>query len=323
MINSFFKRHKYKSIKLRLSSKGPYDTKDSEWNYSDIPHLNYIHTQVDGLTLHASRTHIASIFLQKIGPIEIPASVSIIHERADLHSYVMIILNIAIGVETTHESVDEGCLTTTNYTFFYKGIAGWIVCMLARFSTRRNYRILMSEDMPMRYQRGRLRDMGVMFKLDEQELIGFSDTLDISLDNIDCSKALDGDKKYGFKVSSTAGSENIECLFLRAEWENGLMSIFPLVCPHEGAELVKASARSSVDCEHNTRSTCPWHGRTIRPISTFRLDRTSEIRFYIYNVNFTISIVVGKSSCSGQNEYYLTFTPESPKSRSSPLTEDY
>ena len=46
-IDSFMKKQDYKHLFLRRITRGDYSPRDSEWNYSDIPHLNYIHTKVE------------------------------------------------------------------------------------------------------------------------------------------------------------------------------------------------------------------------------------------------------------------------------------
>ena len=40
------KSNGYKYLSLRLQTIGEYSSRDSEWNYSDIPHLNYVHKKV-------------------------------------------------------------------------------------------------------------------------------------------------------------------------------------------------------------------------------------------------------------------------------------
>ena len=84
-IKSFLKDAKFKKVSLRLSTSGEYSWKDSEWNYSDVPHLNYVHTKVDGFNQYIGREFISNIFLQKIGPFSIPASISIQHKNAGKH----------------------------------------------------------------------------------------------------------------------------------------------------------------------------------------------------------------------------------------------
>ena len=62
----FMKSNGYKYLSLRLQTTGDYSSRDSEWNYSDIPHLNYVHTKVDGYCFHADNERIINLFMQKV-----------------------------------------------------------------------------------------------------------------------------------------------------------------------------------------------------------------------------------------------------------------
>lgn len=322
MIQQFFCNNQYKKISLQLSSEGYYSPRDSEWNYSDIPHLNFIHTRVEGVTLKTSKHHVSNIFLQRVGPFEFPASVNISHRSWDRHSYIMIILNIGIAVETTHGGTGEACKTTTRYDFFYKGLFGYLICLMARYSTRKNYQILMSEDMPMRIQRGELRRKGVTFALDKLDLIGFSDTIDVTANNIDCRSAVPQGAIYQFIVSSIPGSVEIENYWLRAEWSNSLMRIYPLICPHEGAPLrqkVKSLDSTADDCRV---AACPWHGKKIKEVAKIDLRAGSDLEFTLYHTRFILSIDNWQIKEDGESTYLVTIRAKSPESGCEPLQQN-
>ena len=99
------KQNGSKLLLLRLKTRGKYSARDSEWNYSDIPHLNYIHTKVDCHTYFSSNERVVNLFMQKFGPFKIPVSTYIEHLETDKHSYVMNILGMVVSV-TTH--ISEG-----------------------------------------------------------------------------------------------------------------------------------------------------------------------------------------------------------------------
>ena len=284
MKSNFFEANGYKCIHLSLSTEGQYSPKDSEWNYSDIPHLNHIHTKVDSLTLSASRNHISNVFLQQIGPLILPASVSISHTRPDIHDYCMIILNIAIFVRTTHGTNGNNGLTTTDYKFMYKGAVGYLVSQIARMATKRNYRTLMSEDMPMRMQRGRLRQRGITFKMDSQELIGFADTLDINKNHVDATHATHMSMPFEYLITTDSGEAVDEFHYLNLTWENGLLDIYPSICPHEGADL----SHTFASCSAKRYIHCPWHGKKITPLATICLNSGETRMVNVYNKNLRI-----------------------------------
>jgi hypothetical protein len=320
MATKFFDDNHYRRISLQLSTHGWYSPRDSEWNYSDIPHLNFIHTRVAGITLKASKKHISNIFLQRIGPFEIPASVSISHRTRDIHSYIMTILNIAIEVETRHEGIGSGCVTTTQYNFYYKGFLGLLICLLARYSTRRNYSILMSEDMPMRTQRGKLRRKGVLFAHDKLELIGFSDTLNIAADNVDCRGAIPEKYAYRFRTSSIPGSVDIESCWLRVEWNNDFIRIYPAICPHEGAPLTQNIGETVSDhAECNAGIICPWHGRKVKEIAKMCLKNPQDLEFTLYHTKFIMSVEEYRTEGRGATSYLVLIRTKGPQAGCKPL----
>ena len=75
----FMKSNGYKYLSLRLQTIGEYSSRDSEWNYSDIPHLNYVHKKVDGYCFHADNERIINLFMQIFGPFSVPVTNYIEH----------------------------------------------------------------------------------------------------------------------------------------------------------------------------------------------------------------------------------------------------
>ena len=91
-------RNGYKHLILRLHTIGNYSKKDSEWNYSDIPHLNYVHTKVEGFSFYADNERIVT-FMQRFGPFTIPVTNYIEHTKSDYHFYVMNILGMVVALK--------------------------------------------------------------------------------------------------------------------------------------------------------------------------------------------------------------------------------
>lgn len=293
----FLKSNGYKSITLRRQSIGSYHKKDSEWNYSDIPHLNVVHTRVEGYVLSKGREHISSIFLQKIGPISLPARIDIFHEHDYRHIYVMSILSIVVCVETTHEEgADENeCITTTNYVFYYKGVPGRVIAILARWATKRNYEILMSEDMPMRRQRGLLRSKGVRFLSDSQKLIGFTDTERLEQCNVDQSSRVSESEgeSYIFTLSEIEKGKDWERFFLRIKKSGDQLIIYPTVCEHEGAPL-RPQVWSSNENGKSYAVSCPWHGKRVRPLVMCKWEHGRKEAFVYCGLNIQAIISANK-----------------------------
>jgi hypothetical protein len=263
-LQSFLHRSGFRCLRLELVSTGDYSPRDSEWNYSDIPHLNYIHTRVDGSTIYSGKTIINSIFLQKVGPFTLPAAVTILHDKQTHHDYVMTILNLVICVSTQHETCQSGCKTTTRYSFYYRNFIGHLLAILARYSTRKNYAVLMSEDMPMRDQRGRLRRRGIRFFYDQQELIGFEETNDIASDHVDASALHRGETTSTLTISNETGQAVLDDYLLNVFWDQQRVVLSPSICPHEGAPLPPAKAIGG----RPFVSDCPWHGRRVQSLAS-------------------------------------------------------
>lgn len=303
-IYNFLASQGYKNIRLVLRSTGPYSARDSEWNYSDVPHLNYIHTKVEACTLLITKNDISNIFMQKVGPFLLPASVHISHVEATKHEYVMTILNIVIAVETTHTETGDGCETTTKYLFYHKGFIGWLVSHLAKYATRQNYHTLMSEDMPMRLQRGRLRGQGFRFELDSLAIIGFTDTLDIKANHLDGGQVLEEGNEVIIELSELSGKVDIDRYKCTVHWIDNTVWVLPMVCPHEGAELCFHVAKKSQSNSAPT-ATCPWHGRRLNPLVALDRRSTDYKTFNYLGVHFMTRVAKPTDSFSSHSKLIL------------------
>ena len=92
--------------------------------------------------------------MQKFGPFSIPVTNYIEHLQKDEHFYVMNILGLLVSVTTSHkEKTSLKALTTTEYRIFYRNWIEKLFAYFIRFATEKNYKVLMSEDVPMRNQR--------------------------------------------------------------------------------------------------------------------------------------------------------------------------
>ena len=304
----------FRSILLELSTEGAYDWKDSEWNYSDIPHLKHIHSQVESYSLGYDRNQIHNIFIQSFMGISLPAMVSIYHYDSREHRYYMQIANIVIEVKTVHLSVAANrTRTTTRYKFYFRGLVGYLVGRLARFATRRNYKVLMSEDIPMRLKRGRLRSLGYGFKSDVAEMIGFSDTTDIENDNMVIRKVgkavsdgmefeIEDDDKGGWSIESE------ECQ-LGCTVDNSSIVLRYLSCPHEGGDLCR---ENSLRKEADSRHRCKWHGRRVRELCRFNRGKESFYSFKCFGLEWEARITRLTNSEMGRDRVLIR--PKNPDS---------
>jgi nitrite reductase/ring-hydroxylating ferredoxin subunit len=201
----------------------------------------------------------------------------------------MTILNIVIHVTTKHIQKNRECLTTTDYRFFYNGLLGLLVCRLAKRATRNNYKILMSEDRPMRVQRGTLRQRGISFALDDNDIVGFSDTEDVMLNHVDASASLQAYQTWSFSIDDSVGIAIDHHHLLQLAWRDNSLQVFPLICPHEGADL--NGLLSKRNCTKKQAMMCPWHGRAIKPLLEIALPEPDVYRFDFCKVNLVLEVL--------------------------------
>ena len=287
--SSFMRRNGYKYLTLRLNTYGNYSARDSEWNYSDIPHLNYIHTKVEGFTFYASDQRIINQFMQRFGPFSVPVSNYIEHLNKNEHFYVMNILGMVISINTTHNEKERlKAITTTEYKFYYRNIFEKLFAYIIKFSTKKNYKILMSEDKPMRNQRGFLRSKGISFRNDNNNRpIGFSETEDLSIINVDGREYFKLKEKTIINLNMRNNSKHINELFITVvEFENKL-ALLGDICQHEGANLTYEFDNKHEKC----KSACPWHGKLISPLLVINKNDMNKYTFSYLNQKFNARII--------------------------------
>jgi len=278
----------YKYIELNLSTIGNYSSLDSEWNYSDVQHFKHVHHVFNQVILGLTNTSNSSFFLQKNFFITIANIIYQIHENPGVHEYLAVALNIPISIITYHDNNEKlGKLKTetkTNYHFYYRSFFGFILAKIAVLATKRNYKKVISEDMPMRTQRGILRkNNNISFKQDQKNIIGFLDTTNISESNIFFSKGYKFNGSYilNFKDCFI----NIEEIYLKLEVKNEEILALPLICSHEGASLKKT-------CGEEVFDNCPWHGKKVAKIFSTKLPVKNEkiIKQYL-GANLEVNLI--------------------------------
>ena len=283
----FMKSNGYKYLSLRLQTTGDYSSRDSEWNYSDIPHLNYVHTKVDGYCFHADNERIINLFMQKFGPFSVPVTNYIEHLQKDEHFYVMNILGLIVSVTTSHKEKNSlKALTITEYKIFYRNWIEKFFAYLIRYATKKNYKVLMSEDVPMRNQRGFLRKKGINFLNDNQNKIGFFETEDLSKRNVDGRCYFRNKKNFEINLRHKSDNFQINDLFLTFVKSSKKIFVLGDICQHEGAKLNFKKDNN----ENNCRAACPWHGMIISPLLTVNMYDNNVYKFKYLNQEFSLKI---------------------------------
>jgi nitrite reductase/ring-hydroxylating ferredoxin subunit len=174
-------------------------------------------------------------------------------------------LFFVLVVETVYHEAAPG--RTRVETTYSVGTTRWLRwCFpVIRWLITRNYRDLMSQDVPMRLRRGQLRQWGYAFEGDGSTH-SFEKTMDVSVANVrppadaspwpETSLSLERDLPAGREILLGRSDH----LGLRVVREGEKILVFPRMCPHEGANLdVSRCAGQSIACQ--------WHGRQFKPLA--------------------------------------------------------
>lgn len=246
---------------------GAYQPEDADWNYRDIPHLNFIHSQVEGALALASDDFLSSILVQKVGPFKIVLTVVLISEVDKGQFYYTSVGPVVLLIDTSWESLNRiETKVTTRYSVgtprFLKFLQPLVHKVLAR-----NYEILMSEDTPMRLQRGKLRARGFSFRQDE-EGHSYSDSIQIAKNNLRQPELPAAQIKINLTSYDGKPNEYWDEAGIRSvvvHRSAGDVFISRSICPHEGAALDGANCKDD-------HLECPWHGRLIKPWAKVNLE---------------------------------------------------
>jgi nitrite reductase/ring-hydroxylating ferredoxin subunit len=272
--------HGYRFRKVRCEVEGTFQIADVDWNNKDVPHLNEVHAWANDVTCVVEEDLQASISLQKV--LGIPFPLALVHYDSAGGHQTHFITVLAWAIVTEHEFVAVSPTRTRAITTYAVGANRfWMLFFpLIRALIRRNYRKLMSEDVPMRERRGRLRSWGYTFRGDEKPARDIRDSLPVARNNV--IPPANGDAP-GFDpvavAELTADGTLIgrsDHLGLRLCREGDAVVAYPRMCPHEGADLdgVTAVDRCVV---------CPWHARRIPPSAVLDLgapDATATTRWH-------------------------------------------
>jgi hypothetical protein len=252
-----------------LEHDGNYAAADAEWNYKDIPHLHCVHELVEAIISHVSPHEIATINIQKVLGLKLPMAVFnySVDERTQI--YYTTFLFFTLIVETTYDSLSENKTKVVTTYSIGSSRALQVLFPFLRWIIKRNYKNLMSTDIPMRQRRGQLRSWGYTF-IRPADGYGFEQTMNLLCANVVVPKEASSYPPVQLKIELGQGCENEwligrdDHLGLRLVRNDKKISVFPRMCPHEGASL------DPHPCVKG-RLTCPWHGRVFTPVAEFNL----------------------------------------------------
>ena len=279
-IRQFLNDNKYNFLELNLETEGDYSPRDSEWNYSDILHFPYVHKSFNQSILNLSKTTNTSFFLQNLSMFQIPNIIYQIHSEQKFHEAVTSTFFIVISIIVEHDEKNGRAFTKTNYHFYYKNFFQKIIAYLSRYLTKKNYKNVISEDEPLRIQRGKLRKKNnISFLNDNNEVIGPLDTNNKYDNNV----AFKNDYTFvdEFTLSKKSSLYELDVINIRFKINKDQLVLTPMICPHEGAPIPYFD-KSTV---------CPWHGRILKEIISIDLNSDDkEYSFDYLGLSFLLNL---------------------------------
>ena len=252
-----------------MEHEGYYAVADAEWNYKDVPHLHCVHELVETVIANVGRREISTINLQKVLGVKIPMAVFnySLDERTQI--YYTTFLFFVLVVETTYDTLDA--TKTKVVTTYSVGSPKFLKFLfpLIRWLIKKNYKNLMTADIPMRERRGQLRSWGYTFKR-PSEGYGFEQTMNLVCSNVVAPAASPPFSPVQLSIEQGAGLQQEwlvgrdDHLGLRVVRREQKLFVYGRMCPHEGASLDRHPCVTE-------RITCPWHGRVFTPLAELNL----------------------------------------------------
>lgn len=257
---------------VTLQTEGEYLPTDVDWNNKDVPHLNYVHSQVSDVTCVIEKDLEASISLQKV--LGIPFHLILVHYDTENERQTHFVTLLAWTMVTEHEFVQLTPTRTraiTSYTVASNRF--WMLFWpILRQLLKRNYRKLMAEDGVLRERRGKLRSWGYTYRGDNDGPRDIRNSLVIAANNVLVSDPPPEVPTLAPVPLSSIGDGwtyrgRNDHLGLKLTRRGGEILAFGRMCPHEGADL------DPVEVIDNCQVMCPWHGRKLSPLAVLQLDQ--------------------------------------------------
>jgi hypothetical protein len=211
--------------------------------------------------------------VQRILGVRVPMTVTFHHldgaRPARVYQAALGPLVVVVGADL--EPIPSGVRVSTVYSVGSLPAARWLLPVAERL-LRRNYARLHDEDEPLRARRRELRGWGYRFAADGE---GGSYVRSLDLDR--CNVIAPPAEVRRERVTIGGGDRRVVMgradhlgLQVVADRRGGRLSVYPRMCPHEGASLDGCA-------EQTGAIRCPWHGRRIPPLATFDRDARGPV----------------------------------------------
>lgn len=252
---------------------------DLDWNHMDPHHRPYIHRTYGNATrIACGRNFQLSLTNYASSPLFVV--VTDVRLTPGLFYQCFSVFNLLFVISVIR-AVPDGDGSQLRIDWYIVSRPFW--SFMHRFLDRKMKRLNIvqnAEDAPIRRRRRELRETGFRFKSDEPDFLIAS-----SLDCHTIPPEL-ADVQH-LRVENTNSTnpntfkiENLEFLYF---YENGNLSLWPAVCPHEGGPLCDGRLEGG-------GLVCPWHGLKFAPLQLTRQAREgviSGVRFSLSEGNLT------------------------------------
>jgi hypothetical protein len=253
----------------------PHALSDWDWNQRDLPHIPFVHGGFRLVHAAAEDGLAAGIYVQRVLGLRVPMTVTFHHlagsSCARVYQAALGPLVLVIGADLTANRT--GVRVSTVYSVGSLP-ATRLLLPLAERLLRRNYARIHDEDEPLRRRRHALRAWGYRFTADS-EGGSYGRSLDLGRANVIAPPAEVRRERVsiaGPDRQILIGRDDHVGLQILVDRRRGCVSIYPRMCPHEGASLDGCA-------EAGGALRCPWHGRRITPLASFDLHaRGPEVR---------------------------------------------
>lgn len=255
---------------VTVASEGDYTVADADWNYKDVPHLNNVHGWAENVSGVVDSDAVASVTVQRVLGVRFPVVLSHYESGPDRQTYFFTLLGFTVVGEVTFEALPTGRTRVVTSYAVGAGRLRMLLFPLVRWALTRNYRQLMTEDLPMRERHGLLRRWGYGFRGDGAART-FTASVPIERDNVVPPERPPGAAAPSIPLADLGDGGTVlwgesDHLGLRLERVGHRVDVYPRMCRHEGACLDDVVA---VDCVLR----CPWHGRPVGAVASLDLGR--------------------------------------------------
>jgi hypothetical protein len=283
-IKNFGYQHRYFELKLI----GNYLPQDSEWNYKDVPHLDFVHKNVKAINIFIERDIVTAIMHQKLLFINIPlVLVNYQSKNSNELIYYTTFLFFTMLVVTNFNLIDNKTLTTTRYNIFGSKFLLFIFFRFIKYILTKNFNVLMSEDNVMRERRQFNRQNNAVYKNESHD---FLNSVNVTKNNIMFNNVI-FDPNRDERIERIENVNNIKTIFTgisniygcKISLNSQKVYISQRICEHEGACLDEAEVI-------NGYVKCLWHGRVTKIIHTCNIEGLTEIKFKYRSMDYSFNI---------------------------------